>query len=170
MRWLGQARRAFDMLCERSLSREAHGGPLAEKQTVQNWIADSAAEMQAARLMTLHAAWLMDTQGASAAREAVALIKFYGAQMLHDVVDRALQVHGSLGYTTDLPLEAMYRHARAARFYDGPDEVHRQSVARQILRGYSPPPGEVPSEHVPTRQAAARAKFAHLLEAVTSND
>jgi acyl-CoA dehydrogenase len=168
MRWIGQARRAFDMLCERALSREAHGGTLAEKQTVQNWIADSAAQMQAARLMTLHAAWVMDTQGASAARQDISLIKFFGAQVLHDVIDRAIQVHGSLGYTTDLPLEAMYRHARAARIYDGPDEVHRQSVARQILRGYEP--REVPTEHVPTRREEARQRFAHLLEAVTSND
>ena len=112
----------------------------------------------------------MDTQGVAAARTDIALIKFHGAAVLHDVVDRALQAHGSLGYSTDLPLEAMYRFARAARIYDGPDEVHRQSVARQILRGYTPPPGEVPTEHVPTRRAAAREKFADLLEAVTSND
>jgi acyl-CoA dehydrogenase len=170
MRWLGQARRAFDMLCERATYRFAHGKVLGEHQTVQNWIADSAAQMHAARLMTLHAAWKMDTEGVSAARREISLIKFYGAQMLHDVVDRAVQAHGSLGYTTDLPLEAMYRHARAARFYDGPDEVHRQSVARQILRGYAPPAGELPSEHVPTRRAAARVKFAELLDAVTSND
>jgi acyl-CoA dehydrogenase len=170
MRWLGVSRRAFDMLCERSLYRYAHGSVLAEKQTVQNWIADSAAQMQAARLMTLHAAWVMDTQGPAAARTEIALIKFFGAQVLHDVIDRALQAHGSLGYSTDLPLEAMYRFARAARLYDGPDEVHRQSVARQILRGYEPPADEVPTEHVPTRRAAAREKFAHLLEAVTSND
>jgi acyl-CoA dehydrogenase len=170
MRWLGQAQRAFDMLCERATYRFAHGKVLGEHESVQNWIADSAAQMQAARLMTLHAAWKMDNEGVAAARRDISLIKFYGAQMLHDVVDRALQVHGSLGYTTDLPLEAMYRHARAARFYDGPDEVHRQSVARQILRGYAPPPDEVPSEHVPTRRAAAREKFADLLEAVTSND
>jgi len=137
---------------------------------VQTWIADSAAQLHAARLMTLHAAWLMDTQGASAARKEISLIKVFGAQVLHDVIDRALQVHGSLGYSTDLPLEAMYRMARGARFYDGPDEVHRQSVARQILRGYAPPPGEVPSEHVPTRPAAAREKFAEMLEAVTQND
>jgi acyl-CoA dehydrogenase len=126
--------------------------------------------MQAARLMTLHAAWVMDTQGASAARKDISLIKFFGAEVLHDVVDRALQIHGSLGYSTDLPLEAMYRFSRGARFYDGPDEVHRQSVARQILRDYAPPPGEVPSEHVPTRRAAAREKFAHLLNVVTAND
>jgi acyl-CoA dehydrogenase len=170
MRWLGVARRAFDMLCERATYRFAHGSVLAEKQTVQNWIADSAAEMQAARLMTLHAAWVMDTQGAQAARQEIGLIKFYGAKVLHDVVDRALQAHGSLGYSTDLPLEQMYRFARAARIYDGPDEVHRQSVARQILRGYEPPADGVPSEHVPTRRAAARERFAHLLDAVTAND
>jgi acyl-CoA dehydrogenase len=170
MRWLGVSRRAFDMLCERAVSREAHGSLLADKQTVQNWIADSAAEMQAARLMTLHAAWKMDTEGASAARQDIALIKFFGAKVLHDVVDRALQIHGSLGYSTDLPLEQMYRFARAARIYDGPDEVHRQSVARQILRGYAPPADGVPSEHLPTRREAARERFADLLEAVTSND
>ncbi len=170
MRWLGVSRRAFDMLCERSLVRYAHGSLLSEKETVQNWIADSAAEMSAARLMTLHAAWIMDTQGAAAARKEISLIKFYGAKVLHDVVDRALQVHGSLGYSTDLPLEAMYRFARGARFYDGPDEVHRQSVARQILRGYEAPADGVPTEHVPTRREAAQHKFADLLEAVTAND
>ena len=170
MRWLGVSRRAFDMLCERSLSRSTHGSLLAEKQTIQNWIADSAAQMQAARLMTLHAAWVMDTQGASAARQEISLIKFYGAQVLHDVIDRALQAHGSLGYSTDLPLEQMYRFARGARFYDGPDEVHRQSVARQILRGYRAPADGVPTEHVPTRREAARRKFASLLETVTAND
>jgi acyl-CoA dehydrogenase len=100
MRWLGVARRAFDMMCERATYRHAHGSLLADKQTVQNWIADSAAEMQAARLMTLHAAWVMDTQGARAARTEISLIKFYGAGVLHDVVDRALQAHGSLGYST----------------------------------------------------------------------
>ncbi len=137
---------------------------------MQNWIADSAAQMQAARLMTLHAAWKMDTQGASAARTDISLIKFYGAGVLHDVIDRALQVHGSLGYSTDMPLEAMYRMARGARFYDGPDEVHRESVARRILRGYEPPADGVPSEHVPTRRADARRKFAEILEVVTAND
>jgi acyl-CoA dehydrogenase len=170
MRWLGVSSRAFDMLCERATYRYAFGGVLAEKQTVQNWIADSAAQMQAARLMTLHAAWKMDTEGAAAARTDISMIKVFGAGVLHDVIDRAVQVHGSLGYSTDLPLEAMYRFARAARIYDGPDEVHRQSVARQILRGYASPPGEVPTEHVPTRRAAAREKFAEILDAVTAND
>lgn len=170
MRWLGVSKRAFDMLCERSTYRVAFGSTLGEKQSVRNWIADSAAEMQAARLMTLHAAWKMDTQGASAARSDVAMIKFFGAKVLHDVIDRSLQAHGSLGYSTDMPLEAMYRYARAARIYDGPDEVHRESVARRILRGYEPPADGVPTQHVPTRRAAAREQFAWLLDAVTSND
>ncbi|MDA0165142.1 acyl-CoA dehydrogenase family protein [Solirubrobacter ginsenosidimutans] len=168
MRWLGVSKRAFDMLCERALSRYAFGSQLSDKQTIQNWIADSAAQMQAARLMTLHAAWRMDNEGAAAARTDISLIKFFGANVLFDVVDRALQIHGALGYSTDLPLEAMYRYARAARLYDGADEVHRQSVARQILRGYEA--HDVPSEHVPTRREDARARFAELLAAVSAND
>jgi acyl-CoA dehydrogenase len=167
MRWLGQSRRAFDMLCERALSRYAFGSTLAEKQTVQNWIADSAAEMQAARLMTLHAAWKMDQQGSSAARVDIAMIKYFGAKVLYDVIDRAIQIHGALGYSTDLPLEAMYRHARAARLYDGADEVHRVTVARQLLKNYDA--HEMPSEHIPTRRDAAKEKFAAMLDESTAN-
>src|SRR5437773_9278992 len=117
MRWLGLARRAFDMLCERALQREAFGKKLASHETVQNWIADSAAEMSAARLMTLHAAWVIDTQGAAAARKEISLIKFFGAKVLHDVIDRAIQVHGSLGYSAAMLLEELYRTARGARTY-----------------------------------------------------
>jgi acyl-CoA dehydrogenase len=168
MRWLGQSRRAFDMLCERALSRYAHGSLLADKQMVQDWIAASAAEMTAARLMTLQAAWKMDQGGTAAALTDIAMIKYYGATVLYNVIDRAIQVHGSLGYTTDLPLEAMYRHARAARIYDGPDEVHKVTVARRILKGYEP--RDVPSEHVPTRRAAAREKFAWLLDTAAVNN
>ncbi|HWD85518.1 MAG TPA: acyl-CoA dehydrogenase family protein [Solirubrobacteraceae bacterium] len=170
MRWLGVARRAFDMLCERSLYREAHGSTLSKHQTIQNWIADSAAEMQAARLMTLHAAWKMDAEGILAARQDIAMIKYYGATVLHDVIDRALQAHGALGYSTDLPLEAMYRYARAARIYDGPDEVHRSSVARQVLRRYESPADQIPTEHIPARRERARQKFAELISAATAND
>jgi acyl-CoA dehydrogenase len=162
MRWLGQSQRAFDMMCERALSRFTHGSLLAEKQTVQNWIADSAAEMHAARLMTLHAAWKMDQVGASAARDEIAMIKYYGATVLHNVIDRALQTHGALGYAADMPLEQMYRWARAARIYDGPDEVHRQTVARHALKRYEP--RDVPSEFIPARTQAAREKFADVLE------
>ena len=158
MRWLGVARRAFDMMCERSLYRPVKGGLLKDKQTVQGWIADSAAEMQAARLMTLHAAWKIDMFGSSAARTDVSMIKFFGAKVLHDVVDRALQLHGGLGYSTDMPLEMLYRYARHARFVDGADEVHRESVARHILRAYEAPDDGIPTEHVPTAGARPRAE------------
>ncbi len=166
MRWLGQSQRAFDMMCERALSRYTHGSLLAEKQTVQNWIADSKAEMHAARLMTLHAAWKMDQVGASASRDEIAMIKYYGAEVLHNVIDRAIQTYGSLGYSSDMPLESMYRAARAARIYDGPDEVHRQTVARHALKNYEA--HEVPSDHIPTRSAAARLKYAEVLEFLES--
>lgn len=162
MRWLGQSQRAFDMMCERALSRYTHGSLLADKQTIQNWIADSRAEMHAARLMTLHAAWKMDQVGASQSRDEIAMIKYYGATVLHNVIDRAIQTYGSLGYSADMPLEAMYRAARAARIYDGPDEVHRQTVARHALKGYEA--SEIPTQHIPTRKAAAREKFAEMLE------
>ena len=164
MRWLGVSRRAFDMMCERATYRVAQGSPLAEKGVVRAWIAESAAEMSAARLMTLHAAWKIDRDGPEAALTEISMIKYFGARVLHSVVDRALQVHGSLGYSTDLPLESMYRAARGARLYDGPDEVHREVVAKQVLRGYEPPINGVPSEHVPTRRAEAMRRFAWLLD------
>jgi acyl-CoA dehydrogenase len=134
MRWLGQMQRAFELLCTRSLEREAFGSRLADKQTVQNWIADSAAEIQACRLMTLDAAHKID-QG-DEARVEISLIKFYAARVLHDVIDRALQVHGALGLTDRSPLAHMYEQARAARIYDGPDEVHRMVVSRRILKSF----------------------------------
>ncbi|MCB0996869.1 MAG: acyl-CoA dehydrogenase family protein, partial [Acidimicrobiales bacterium] len=152
MRWLGQSQRAFDLLCERALTRYVHGSILADKQMVQDWIAESYAEMQAARLLTLQAAWKMDQLHAagkhySDARLEIGVIKFWGAKVLYNVIDRAIQIHGSLGYTTDLPLEGMYRAARAARIYDGPDEVHKVTVARQILKRYRP--SEPSIDHVP---------------------
>jgi alkylation response protein AidB-like acyl-CoA dehydrogenase len=132
MRWLGQAQRAFELMCERASSRWAHGSYLAEKGEIQRFIAESAAEIQAARLMTLDAARVMDS--GDEARIQISLIKFWGARMLHNVIDRAIQVHGALGVTEDTPLEHMYREARYARIYDGPDEVHRMVVAKRILR------------------------------------
>jgi acyl-CoA dehydrogenase len=135
MRWLGQMERAFELLCERALAREAFGTALAEKQTVQNWIADSAAEIQACRLMTLDAAHKID-QG-DEARVEVSLIKFYAARVLNDVIDRAIQVHGALGLTDETPLAAMWTMARGGRIYDGPDEVHRMVVARRILAAFA---------------------------------
>jgi acyl-CoA dehydrogenase len=135
MRWLGQMQRAFDLMCSYSLEREAFGGPLAEKQTVQNWIADSAAEIHACRLMTLDAAHKIDD--GDEARVEISLIKFYAARALNDVIDRAVQVHGALGLTDRSPLSIMYGMARGARIYDGPDEVHRMVVSRRILKEYA---------------------------------
>jgi len=132
MRWLGQAQRAFELMCERAKTRYAHGSYLAEKGDIQAMIAESAAEIQAARMMTLDAARAIDS--GSEARTEISLIKFWGARMLHNVVDRAIQVHGALGVTADTPLEFMYREARYARLYDGPDEVHRMVVARRLVR------------------------------------
>ena len=134
MRWLGQMQRAFELLCSYSLEREAFGSRLADKQTVQNWIADSAAEIHACRLMTLDAAHKIDD--GDEARVEVSVIKFYAAQALHDVIDRAIQVHGARGLTDETPLAEMYANARAARIYDGPDEVHRMVVSRRILKEF----------------------------------
>jgi acyl-CoA dehydrogenase len=134
MRWLGQMQRAFELMCRYALEREAFGGPLADKQTVQNWIADSAAEIQACRLMTLDAARKID--GGSEARVEISLIKFYAARVLNEVIDRAVQVHGGLGLTDRTPLAAMLAMARGGRIYDGPDEVHRMVVSRRILKEF----------------------------------
>jgi acyl-CoA dehydrogenase len=134
MRWLGQAQRAFDLMCQRSLTRYAHGSLLSEKQMIQKFIADSATEIQAARLMTLEAARKIDR--GEDGRIDIAMIKVFGAKVLHDVIDRAIQVHGALGVTADTPLEKMYREARYARIYDGPDEVHTATIARRILKKY----------------------------------
>ena len=134
MRWLGQAQRAFDLLCERMHERETFGTPLTKKQLLQKFVFDSACEIQASRHLTLDAAKRID-QGDDARIE-IGLIKVVGAEMLHNVIDRAIQVHGAKGLTDDTPLSLMYRHAREARIYDGPDEVHIQSVARRILKNY----------------------------------
>jgi acyl-CoA dehydrogenase len=134
MRWLGQMQRAFELMCKRALERQAFGSPLADKQTVQNWIADSAAEIQACRLMTLDAAQKIDE--GDEARVEISLIKFYAARVLNEVIDRAIQVHGALGLTDDTPLASMAIHARGGRIYDGPDEVHRMVVSRRILKTF----------------------------------
>ncbi len=135
MRWLGQMQRAFELMCDYSLQRESFGEPLARKQTVQNWIADSYAEIQACRLMTLDAAHKID-QG-DEARVEISAIKFFAARVLQEVIDRAIQVHGARGLTDETPLAHMAMMARGGRIYDGPDEVHRQVVARRILKGFA---------------------------------
>ena len=135
MRWLGQMQRAFDLMCEYSLQRETSTGPLSDKQTIQNWIADSYAEIQACRFMTLDAAHKIDA--GDEARVEVSAIKFFAAKVLNDVIDRAVQVHGARGLTDETPLANMLMQARGGRIYDGPDEVHRQVVAKRILKAFA---------------------------------
>jgi alkylation response protein AidB-like acyl-CoA dehydrogenase len=132
MRWLGQMQRAFELMCERAGQRFVHGSLLSEKGEIQRYIAESAADIHYHRAATLMAAKSVDE--GSDARVEISLIKFRGAQLLHDVIDRAIQVHGALGVTGDTPLESMYREARYARIYDGPDEVHRHTVARRLVK------------------------------------
>jgi alkylation response protein AidB-like acyl-CoA dehydrogenase len=132
MRWIGVMNRSFEMMLAYAQKRETRGKKLAEWQTIQNYIADSYADIQTSRMLTLHAAWKMD-RGEDVRKE-ISLIKFYGANALHRVIDRAIQVHGALGFSKDTPLEAFYREARAARIYDGVDEVHRVVVAKLLLK------------------------------------
>ncbi|MCE7735121.1 MAG: acyl-CoA dehydrogenase [Candidatus Heimdallarchaeota archaeon] len=137
MRWIGIAERAFDMMCERAVNRHVtETSPLASQQTIQNWAAESRAEINASRLMVLDAALKIDRYGTYAARDEISIIKFYVANMLQRVLDRAIQVHGALGMTDQTPLAYWYSHERAARIYDGPDEVHKRSVSRRIFAKY----------------------------------
>ncbi len=132
MRWIGVAQRSLDLAAERALTRETFGEPLARRQTVQNWLADSAIELYASRLMVLHAAYLIEN--GKEYRQEVAMNKVFISEILNSIVDRALQIHGALGYSGDLPIERFFRDARAARIYDGPSEVHRMVIARNVLK------------------------------------
>ncbi|MGD2272970.1 MAG: acyl-CoA dehydrogenase family protein [Desulfobacterales bacterium] len=137
MRWIGICNRVFDLMCHRALNRViSPDKTLAAKQIVQAWIAECAAEIRAARLMVLHTAWTIENLGGKEARQDISLIKFMVANVMQKVIDRALQVHGGLGMTDDTIIAFFYRHERAARIYDGADEVHKVSVARRILRDY----------------------------------
>ena len=137
MRWMGICERAFEMMCERVAARQLKEGvPLASKQTVHNWIAESRAEIDAARLLIMDTAEKIDNGGPDAARIEISLIKFFAAGVLHRVLDRAVQAHGALGVTDDTLLSFWVRHERGGRIYDGPDEVHKSRVARHILRKY----------------------------------
>ncbi|HBF43944.1 MAG TPA: acyl-CoA dehydrogenase [Desulfobacteraceae bacterium] len=138
MRWLGICKRSFDLMCKRASERimTRDGKTLATKQIIQAWIAECAADIQAARLMTLNAAWKIEKLGVKEAREEISLIKFFVAGVMQNVVDKALQIHGGLGMTDDIIIPYFYRFERAARIYDGVDEVHKMSVAKRILRDY----------------------------------
>ena len=137
MRWIGICERAFDIMCNRAAQREVAPGRLLGSQgMVQAWVAECRAEINAARLMVLDTARKIDTEGVYAAREEISLIKFFVAGVLMRVLDRALQTLGGLGMSDDTPIAFWYRHERASRIYDGPDEVHKMSVARRILKKY----------------------------------
>jgi len=137
MRWIGICERAFDLMCKRAATRDiGEGTKLGEKQTIQNWIAESRAEINASRYMVLHTAKKIDEVGTKEARLEISTIKFYVANVLMKVLDRAIQTHGALGITDDTILSFWYRHERGARIYDGPDEVHKSALARNILKGY----------------------------------
>jgi len=137
MRWIGICERSFDLLCRRAVSRElAPGKPLGTQQIIQQWIAESRAEIDAARLSVLQAAWKIDTLGMAAAREEISCIKFFAADVLLRVIDRAIQVHGAMGVTSDTPLSTFWRNERGARIYDGADEVHKMVVAKRVLSRY----------------------------------
>jgi alkylation response protein AidB-like acyl-CoA dehydrogenase len=139
MRWLGIAQRAFEMMCRRANERriDLDGSTLADRQVIQHWAAELAAEIRSARLLTLHTAWLIDRHGARSARDEIAAIKFTVANTMLRAVDTAIQVHGALGVTDDTVLAYWYRHERAARIYDGADEVHKTSLGRRLLREYA---------------------------------
>jgi acyl-CoA dehydrogenase len=134
MRAIGGAERAFDMMCRRALERSAFGGPLGEKQFVQDFIARSRMEIDGARLMVMHAAWKMDAAGKRAARQEISMIKVVAANVFMDVLDRAIQVHGALGVSDDTPLATMWRQGRWLRLADGPDEVHKMVIALRELK------------------------------------
>jgi acyl-CoA dehydrogenase len=138
MRWLGQMQRAFDLMCTRVNERSVQSGLLSQNGQIRLLIAESAADIFSHRAATLAAAEAVDR--GSEARMEISLIKFRGAQLLHNVIDRAIQVHGAMGVTSDTPLEWMYREARYARIYDGPDEVHRDRVARTLAKDPSAAP------------------------------
>jgi alkylation response protein AidB-like acyl-CoA dehydrogenase len=137
MRWIGICERALDLMCRRAVFRQISSREvLADRANIQDWIAESRAEINAARLMVLQAAWMIDNAGQQAARIEISTIKFYVAGVLGRVLDRALQVHGGMGMTDDTPIAYWWRHERAARIYDGPDEVHKMAVARRVLEPY----------------------------------
>ncbi len=141
MRWIGVCERCFELMCQYAVTREvAPGHPLATRQFVQGWVAESRAEIDAARLMVLHAAWMIDRVGPKEARDHVSLIKFTVANTMMRVIDRALQTYGGLGVSDYTPLALFYRTERAGRIYDGADEVHKISVAKRILRKYAEAP------------------------------
>ncbi len=158
MRTIGMCQRAFDMMCERALSRSTKGSLLAEKQFVQGYVADSWVEIEQFRLLVLQTAWKIDQfQDYLRVRKDISAIKAAAPKLIDDVVGRAIQVHGALGTSAELELGHMFIRQFVVGFSDGPSEVHKSVVARQVLREYRPAPGLWPTQHLPTRRSAARA-------------
>jgi len=170
MRTVGVCQKALDMMCERALSRQTQGSLLADKQSVQNYIADSYAQLLQFRLFVLYVAWEIDQyHDYRKVRHDIAAIKVLTAEVLHDIVRRAIQVHGALGVSNELPLGGYWMMVPVMGLVDGPSEVHRVTVARQVLKRYQAAPGAWPTEHLPEKLAAARLKFAEHLEHVVAN-
>ena len=170
MRSVGMCQRAIDMMCERALSRNTQGGPLASKQMVQEYVSDSWSELHQFRLMVLHAAWTIDQVGAHKARKEIAAVKVMTAKVLKDIVFRTMHLHGSLGVSNEMPLASMWLMAPVMGIADGPTEVHKITVARQVLKDYKPSEGLFPSAHLPGRVAKAKADFAIMLEHHIANN
>jgi acyl-CoA dehydrogenase len=170
MRTIGLAKKAFDMMCERALSRETQGSLLADKQFVQGYIADSYAQLMQFRLFVLYVAWSIDKHNDyRKVRKDIAAVKVLMPDVLHDIAQRALQVHGALGVSNEMPFHEMMLGASVLGLADGPTEVHKVTVARQILRDYRPSDDLWPTQHLPKRMAAAREKFAEYLEHEVGN-
>src|SRR4051795_9896378 len=170
MRTVGMCQKALDMMCERALSRHTQGSTLASKQMVQEYVADSWIELHQFRLMVLHAAWVIDQVGGHKARKEIGAVKVATAKVLKDIVFRAMHVHGSLGVSNEMPLIGMWTMAPVMGIADGPTEVHKITVARQVLKGYEPAPGLFPTQHLPDRVAAAREQFAEIIQHQHAND
>jgi len=164
MRTVAQVKRAFDMMCERALSRESHGKIIADHQMVQEAIADSYAEINMLRLLVLWTAWTIDNSSTQASRTQIAACKYTCAKVLRDVTYRALHVMGSLGTTNLTPLQQMWASAPTMAIADGVDEVHKVTVARNVLKDYRPHPGLWPTEYIPAKREEALKKFASLIE------
>ncbi len=170
MRTIGMCQKALDMMCQRAVSRTTQGSLLASKGAVQEYVADSWIELHQFRLMVLHAAWVIDNEGGARARKEIAAVKVATAKVMKDIVFRAMHVHGSLGVSNELPLAGMWMAAPIMGIADGPTEVHKITVARQVLKQYAPSPGMFPTFHLPDRVAAAREKFAHLMDNEIANN
>jgi acyl-CoA dehydrogenase len=169
MRTVGVCQRAFDMMCERALSRTTKGELLAEKQFVQGDIADSWIELQQFRLMVLHTAWCIDRSDSKRARTQIAAIKVLTPKIIQDIVFRSLHVHGAIGVSNELPLIGMWTMAPLYGIVDGPTEVHKVTIAKRVLREYKAADGLFPSSHLPTREKAAREKLARYLDLEVGN-